>query len=239
MLILSIDTTSEMGGVGIFRETDCLASARYDGPANHDSVTLFEMLERALAQSQLALSDIELYAVANGPGSFTGIRVGLAAARAWGKVFGKPVRSVSILAALVGKANVTTDWAFPILDGRRGEFFLGCFRRITGAGSGADRTKYEPADAGWVLNPDLVRAFLEERLADGADATCLARAHDSAALALCESLPCAGRQCIEGTLMDSIAAIALREERARVPQSDAQLDAYYIRRPEAEVKWKA
>jgi tRNA threonylcarbamoyl adenosine modification protein YeaZ len=228
-----------MGGVGIFRETDCLASARYDGPANHDSVTLFEMLERALAQSQLALSDIELYAVANGPGSFTGIRVGLAAARAWGKVFGKPVRSVSILAALVTKANVTTDWAFPILDGRRGEFFLGCFRRITGAESSAGRANYESADPGWVLKPDLVRAFLEERLADGADATCLARAHDSAALALCESLPCAGRRCIEGMLMDSIASMALWEERTSVPQSDAQLDAYYIRRPEAEVKWKA
>ena len=205
-----------MGGVGIFRETDCLASACYGGPANHDSVTLFEMLERGLAQAQLALSDIELYAVANGPGSFTGIRVGLAAARAWGKVFGKPVRSVSILAALVGKARMTTEWAFPLMDGRRGEFFLGCFRRIAGTESGATQTQYAPADAGWVLTPDQVRAFLEERLADAAGATCLVRAHDSAALALCESLTHTVRRCIEGPLMDSIASIARAEERAGI-----------------------
>src|ERR1035441_10525958 len=149
MLMLSIDTTSEMGGVGIFRDAECLASGRYDGPANHDSVTLFEMRERALPQSHLTLSDIELYAVANGPGSFTGIRVGLAAARAWGKVFDKPVRGVSILEALVNKPRLISDWAFPILDARRGEFFLGSFRRIPQEAGSANGPKYEPAGAGW------------------------------------------------------------------------------------------
>ena len=63
------------------------------------------MVEQALAQAQLELREIELYAAANGPGSFTGIRVGLAAALAWGKAFDRPVRGVSVLEAMVNKAS--------------------------------------------------------------------------------------------------------------------------------------
>lgn len=85
MLVLSLDTTSEQGGAGIFRGVECLALIPNEGTANQYSVTLFEMVQKALAEARLEPREIELYAVANGPGSFTGIRVGLAAARAWGK----------------------------------------------------------------------------------------------------------------------------------------------------------
>ena len=89
MLILAFDTTSEEGGVGIFRDTECLALVPNDGQANQYSITLFEMVEKALGR-QPETPEIDLYAVANGPGSFTGIRVGLAAALAWGKAFDRP-----------------------------------------------------------------------------------------------------------------------------------------------------
>jgi len=157
MLILAFDTTSEKGGVGIYRDTDCLALVANEGPANRYSITLFEMVERALGLAHVELPEIELFAAANGPGSFTGIRVGLAAARAWGKAFDHKVRGVSVLEALVNKACQRVsqeslpspggegarrrragegflpppgpDWYFPIVDARRGEFFVGGFRR--------------------------------------------------------------------------------------------------------------
>src|SRR5271157_4799936 len=181
MLILAFDTTSEKGGVGIFRDAECRVLVPNAGPANRYSITLFEMVEQALALARLELREIDLYAAANGPGSFTGIRVGLAAARAWGKAFARPVRGVSVLEALVNKACLTSDWAFPILDARRGEFFLGGFRRKTCEPPSATRQAYEPADAGWVLKPEALRTFVEERLAGGVSATCLVRAHDQAA----------------------------------------------------------
>jgi len=259
MLVLAFDTTSEKGGVGIFNDGECLTSVPNQGPANLYSITLFELVQQALAQARLELREIQLYAAANGPGSFTGIRVGLAAARAWGQAFAMPVRGVSVLEALVRKARLTSDWAFPILDARRGEFYIGGFRKTpnvgaSGAGPGAEPRSalpgaqredlpatgldFEPADAGWVLKPEPLRAFLEERLAGGATATCLVRAHDHAAQALAESLvPSLGWQQIEGTLMDSIASIALQEEQADSPCADSQLDAYYIRRPDAEINW--
>jgi len=239
MLILALDTTSEKGGVGIFDNAECLVSVPNPGPANLFSVTLFQMVQQALAQAHLELSEIELYAVANGPGSFTGIRVGLAAARAWGTAFDRPVRGVSILSALVEKPRLTSDWAFPILDARRGEFFLGSFRRIPQEAGSADGAKYEPAGAGWVLKPELLRSFLDERLRRGAGATCVVRAHDLAAPALHDSLPSAlAWQQIEGALMDTIASLARKEGPGRSPGSDSELDAYYIRRPDAEINWK-
>src|SRR5271157_3968172 len=139
MLILAFDTTSERGGAGVFQDAESLAWVPNEGPANRYSITLFEMVEQALALAHLELREIELYAAANGPGSFTGIRVGLAAARAWGKAFNRRVRGVSVLEAMVykqglgarglGLGSPAPDLCFPILDARRGEFFLGGFRR--------------------------------------------------------------------------------------------------------------
>jgi tRNA threonylcarbamoyladenosine biosynthesis protein TsaB len=239
MLILAFDTTSEKGGVGIYRDADCLALVPNQGPANRYSITLFEMAEQALAHAHLDLCDIDLYAAANGPGSFTGIRVGLAAARAWGKAFNRRVRGVSVLDAMVNKVHLTSDWAFPILDARRGEFFLGSFRRAPSQLPGTTKQGFEPADGGWVLKPESLRALVEERLASGASATCLVRAHDQAAANLRPSLPApiTWRQ-VEGLLVDSIAEIARSEDQSNSPCPDAKLDACYIRRPDAEINWK-
>ena len=250
MLILALDTTSEVGGVAIYRDAECLAMASSEGLADRYSVTLFEMVERALAQAHLTLSDIELYAAANGPGSFTGIRVGLAAARAWGKVFARPVHGVSVMEAMVenqGLGNVgwglerpQPEWCFPILDARRGEFYLGSFRRSPSGPSDAQMPKYEAVDEGWVLKPDALRTCLLERVATGESASCVVRAHDQSALDFCASLPRSLRwRQVEGALLDAIASIALRENRAGRACPSAKLDAYYIRRPDAEIKLAA
>jgi tRNA threonylcarbamoyl adenosine modification protein YeaZ len=239
MLILAFDTTSEAGGVGIFRDAECLSLVPNSGPANRYSVTLFEMVDQALAQAHRELREIELYAAANGPGSFTGIRVGLAAARAWGKAFDRRVRGVSILEALVDKARTTSDWAFPVLDARRGEFYLGSFRRKPSKLTGVAGEDFESADAGWILKPESLRAFLEEKLPRGASATAVVRGHDRAAADLRASLPASlNWQQVESALVDSIAGIALKEEQSSRPCPNAQLDAYYIRRPDAEINWK-
>ena len=240
---------------------------------------MFEMVERALNETHLELGQIDLYATANGPGSFTGIRVGLAAARAWGKVFDRPVRGVSVFEAmmdsacqprnqkpipLAGREDVAEnrtgerfpashgsprpDWFFPILDARRGEFYVGTFRKVTQAAAGGatvsdgripERARYEPADEGRVLKPDLLRAFLDDRRTLGGSATCLVRAHDQAATSWCAHLT-AGLdwQQVEGALVESIARVAREEEQSGQPLLDAKLDAYYLRRTDAEANLK-
>jgi tRNA threonylcarbamoyl adenosine modification protein YeaZ len=261
MLILACDTTSEVGGVGIFRDDECLARVVNDGPANRYSVSLFYMVEQAVEEAKArhgvplrGLADMGLIAVATGPGSFTGIRVGLAAAQGWAKAFGLPVRGVSVLAALVEAAQIRTDWAAPILDARRGEFFVGLFQRVVGAirrvADGChgrphgpplleDQPSYVPAAEGWLLRPEELDRFLNRHLPDGVRATCVVRGHDRAALALRENLPSSFQwQAVAGTLVESVARLALRDYQAGKSQAAGDLDAYYIRRPDAELYWK-
>src|SRR5579864_6353207 len=135
MLVLAIDTTSEHGGLAIYRDLDCLASIPNTGSTGY-SVTLFQMFESALADAgvklsrpPLSLRDIDLFAVANGPGSFTGIRTGVAATQGWATALGRPTKGVSILAAMANEGQPETRWAAAIMDARRGEFYLGLFRR--------------------------------------------------------------------------------------------------------------
>ena len=260
MVILALDTTNEKGGVAVYRGLDCLGAIAHEGPANVYSVTLFQMVDRLLSQAQLTLREIELYAVANGPGSFTGIRVGAAAALAWARAFGRPVRGVSVLEAMVEQARPEADWAVPILDARRGEFFLSRFRRCgppsdarwamegvppVGSGpQGGQRTDaavsaFEMDGEGCVLKPQALMAFFAEYLPPGAAVTCLVREHDSAARALQGILPQAYRwERIPGTLVAAIARLGLEAQRRGRLESPAGLDAYYIRRPDAELNWR-
>ena len=239
MLVLAFDTTSEHGGAALWRDSDCLASAKSDSAAGY-SVTLFQMVDRLFeetrtqqAGSPLSFQDLDLFAVANGPGSFTGIRVGLAAAQAWAKVFGRPVAAVSVLEAMVEEAQPETDWALSILDARRGEFFLGTFRRATAGGG----DRFVAQGDGLILKPEDLGPFFTERLRAGTTVTCIVREHDRPAHALRDSLPKSLRWTdVHGTLLPAIVQLGLEAHRQGRVQSPAELDAYYIRRSDAELK---
>ena len=242
MLILAFDTTSQQGGAAIYRDRECLADIANDGPANRYSVTLFEMVDRLLAEAQARLAvpsftlrDIDLFAVATGPGSFSGIRVGVAAAQGWATGVARPVCGVSTLEAMVAQAQPEADYVVPILDARRSEFYLGLFRR-----SGGDKNSgFEPVEEGRALKPEALAPFLAERLPDITSAVCLTREHDQIALALRPALPQNLRwQLIPGTLVAGIARLALEAHRKGKLQSPAELDAYYIRRSDAELNWR-
>jgi tRNA threonylcarbamoyladenosine biosynthesis protein TsaB len=240
MLILAYDTTSEYGGAALYRDLDCLAAARSASAATY-SVTLFRMVDDLLAQararqgSSLSLRDVELFAVATGPGSFTGIRVGLAAAQAWAKAFQRPVCGVPVLEAMVEEASPETELATPILDARRGEFYLEISRRRAGEG----RSRFVAEGEGLVMKPEGLRPFLERLLQSGAAVTCIVREHDRLAQALRAGLPESIRWAVvRGTLLPAIARLALEAYRRGRVQSPAEINAYYIRRSDAELKWK-
>jgi tRNA threonylcarbamoyladenosine biosynthesis protein TsaB len=245
MLILAFDTTSELGGVGIFRDLECLARVANDGPANRYSVSLFYMIDQAIEEAKLrygvpvrGLADMELIAVATGPGSFTGIRVGLAAAQAWAKAFELPIRGVSVLEALVEAAQIGTGWAAPIFDAHRDEFFVGLFHRQPEGDTGYQASQV-PAREGWLLKTEELGPFLTTRLPQGAAATCVVREHDRTALGLRESLPSSFQwRAVTGSLVESIARLGFRDYQTGKQQVAGDLDAYYIRRCDAELSWK-
>lgn len=244
MVVLALDTTSEHGGAAIYQGACCLGMALNEGAADRYSVTLFELVERALGAAGLSFREVDLYAVAKGPGSFTGIRVGLAAARAWAKAFGKPLRAVSLLEAMVEQAKPDADWAVPILDARRGEFFLGFFRR---SGSSGQESRFAVAGEGQVVRPERLPDLLETLARGGQCRTfshgtiaCLTRSHDLKARVLREGLT---QQLawidISGVLLEAIARVAARAQEHGDSSPADEPDAYYIRRSDAEMNWRA
>jgi tRNA threonylcarbamoyladenosine biosynthesis protein TsaB len=234
VLILAFNTTDEHGGAAIYRDTECLAIVANESSASY-SITLFQMVDGLFRQTRLSLHDIELFAVAHGPGSFTGIRIGVAAAQAWGTAFSRPVRGVSVLEAMVEEARPDTGLAVPILDARRGEFFLSLFERADSSGARWRRSE------GLLAKPDAAMCLLEQAAgtvqADRA-LTCIARQHDVRAQALSNDWPQFCWRRIPGPLVDGIARCALQAQEQGMLQSPAELDAYYIRRTDAEMKWR-
>lgn len=242
MLVLAIDTTSEHGGVALFRDGECLASAPNTGSSGY-SVTLFQAVDHTLAEAGAKLSkpvlnlqDVELFAAANGPGSFTGIRTGLAATQGWATALNRPAVGVSILRAMAIEAQFSSEWAASIMDARRGEFYLGLFRRLENSSANAYKTDGE----GLVLKPNELHALLEERLNSPASVTAIIRDHDEAAQTLRRELSNAIEwRTVSGNLLQSISRWALETHRRGTVRSPAELDACYIRRSDAELNWRA
>src|SRR6202045_5188764 len=93
MLILAINTSTRAGSIAVLRDSEVLAeiSAREDTPY---STRLFRDLELLQSRAQFRMNQVDVFAVAAGPGSFTGLRVGLTAVKGWAEVYGKPIAAI-------------------------------------------------------------------------------------------------------------------------------------------------
>jgi tRNA threonylcarbamoyladenosine biosynthesis protein TsaB len=242
MLILAFDTTSPEGGVALYRDSESVGEIRADaGDKVNYSVALFEMTDRLLANAGQRLADVDVFAAATGPGSFTGIRVGLAAAQGWAKAFDRPVRGVSVLEAMVEAARPQGETALPLLDARRGEFYGGLFRRYP-AHETEERFSGEFSlnGDGFVAGAAYISSLLGEP-APGGDpgVEAIAREHDQAARELAAQLPSSVKWItVPAFLVSAIASVALWAAREGRLQQPEELDAWYIRRSDAEQNWR-
>jgi tRNA threonylcarbamoyladenosine biosynthesis protein TsaB len=240
MLILAFDTTSPRGGAALYDDGEPLAQVQAEGTGSY-SIALFEMVDRLLLEAGAHLPEVELFAAATGPGSFTGIRVGLAAAQGWAKALGRPVCGVSVLEAMVEAARPRGRTVLPVLDARRGEFYLGVFRRGATPGKiGAPEEEFSLSGEGRVLDAARIAALLDELARDGGSGvTLIAGEHDQAALELSRRLPAPlERMTAPAFLAGPIARVALRAARAGRLQRPEELTAWYIRRSDAELHWR-
>ncbi len=123
-LILALDTTNETGSLALARGERLLEEIELLAPDGFSGI-LFQQIEALLTRHGTKLADVDLYAAAAGPGSFTGVRVGLTAAKALAEMHERKVAAVSNLAAIAYMANASRpDGAAllaPLVDARRGE----------------------------------------------------------------------------------------------------------------------
>lgn len=120
-LILSIETATRAGGVAVARGEAVLAAIDGDAAVSH-STNLLEMINESLRHAAVNLAEVDLFAVAVGPGSFTGLRIGLATAKAFAAHLRRDVVGVPTLAA-VAHASQMTGNIVALLPAGRGEVF--------------------------------------------------------------------------------------------------------------------
>lgn len=124
MTILALDTTTEFGSVALRIDGRSVGERHIHSPDGFAHV-VFQHIEALLAQANQPLSDIDCFAAASGPGSFTGVRVGLTIAKGLAEAQRKPVAAVSNLRALAAFGQAERRAA--VLDARRGEVYAAVY----------------------------------------------------------------------------------------------------------------
>ncbi len=169
MLVLAFDTSTLRSSVGWIRipagTIDPHAvegHAELIGPADPGHAeTLLDRLDRALALGGFGLDDADLLAWCRGPGTFTGLRIGLATAKGLSLARGLPMVGVPTLEALALGAPAEGVLA-PLVDARRGELWGAVWRRTLVGGV----PSLEELAATRVLRPDEIASFVKEAVGD-------------------------------------------------------------------------
>ena len=122
MLILAFETSAKAGSVALMKEGKLLGES-YNNTGLTHSQTLLKMAEDLLHSCGYAPQDVEAVAVAAGPGSFTGVRIGVAAAKgyAWGKEI--PCCGVSTLEAMALSLGAWQGYVVGVMDARRSQVY--------------------------------------------------------------------------------------------------------------------
>lgn len=124
-LILSIETATLSGSVAVSRGDEILHVVSGDPKISHSN-TLLDDVDKLLSQTQIGLNEIDLFAVATGPGSFTGLRIGLATIKALAATLDRPAAGIPTLEAVALSGGVSKA-TVALLPAGRGEVFTQLF----------------------------------------------------------------------------------------------------------------
>jgi tRNA threonylcarbamoyladenosine biosynthesis protein TsaB len=219
-LILAIDTTREWGSLALARSETILEEVEIESPDGFAHV-IYEQLACLLEGHRLRSQDIDCFASAAGPGSFTGVRVGLACIKGLAEACGKRAVAVSNLEALASAGSAPLRAA--VMDARRGEVYGGVF---DAEGRSVTAEVVTPLDS-WLKS--LPQSKLEFVYAGFPNFR-----------ALLAGTGFAGAAILPGprTMAAAIARIAFRRFARGEAKDPAVLDANYVRRSDAELFWK-
>ncbi len=232
MRFIVVDTADGRGSIAIFDEREVLAIEQH--PSDEDySLWLLPAVHRVLAKSSLSLAGLDGYAVCAGPGSFTGLRVGLTTVKAWAEIYGKPIASLSRLEAFaVSSPEPESAFVAPYIDARRDQVFAALYAR---SGPG-----FEPLGEESVISLSDFVAAVQEKSA-GKPVRWVTP--DPALLESGASWPAllAAGHILQSTpppFAPLLGVLAYRKFRQGQTTDALSLDANYVRRCDAEMLWK-
>jgi tRNA threonylcarbamoyl adenosine modification protein YeaZ len=242
MLSLALDTSTPAGSLAILDGSQVLGALMTSSAENY-STRMFRHLDFLLGELQLKIADFDLFSVNSGPGSFTGLRVGLTAVKGWAELYGKPVAAITGLEALAEGVHAPGSLIASVLDARRGELYGALYRRLPAAA--ADTANPFPGE--WqlerigeetVMPSDKFIAYVQHNAANNS-VVFATLSPGMVAKALKESpAPDWPIEQISNLLAPAIGRIGYsRAKRGEVVDA-LHLDANYIRRSDAELLWK-
>jgi tRNA threonylcarbamoyladenosine biosynthesis protein TsaB len=231
VILLALDTCDLRGSVAILRGEQVLEMLVHESAEEYSS-WLPRAVEQVLNASGQSMRTVEAYAVAAGPGSFTGVRIGLTTVKAWAEVYGKRAAAVSRLEAIAMQSTSSTAFLAAFADAQRSQVFGVLYRR---AGDGLARVGEE-----MVIAPERFVESATELAGVGKIAWV------SPDITLLTSEPawkkraCAGESLeeVSATLAGVIGRIGLKRLQEGKATDALALDANYVRRSDAEIFWK-
>lgn len=127
MRILAVDTASKSCSVGIVENSHLRIELTIIAGTTH-SKHLMDLIHRAIALAGFKMSDVDGYAVTKGPGSFTGLRIGISSVKGLAAATEKPVVSISSLDALASQTIASPYLICPLMDARKGEVYFSFYK---------------------------------------------------------------------------------------------------------------
>ena len=232
LITLGIDTCEPRGSVAV-RKDGALASVQKHETAEDYSSWLLPAVERGLRLAGATLREVELLAVASGPGSFTGVRVGLTTVKAWAELFGIQVVGVSRLEVMARQVADASGFVAASFDAQRGQVFGGLYKR-------EEKRGWSLIEEEMVVAPEGFVEWVKQH-ASGESVQWI-----TLDPSLFDAAPAWKERAVRGERMilsaDGLAAgvAELGEERARKGKftDPLVLDANYVRRSDAEIFWK-
>ncbi len=126
MKLLAVDSSAKSAGVAVFDGEKLVSECFVNASLTH-SRTLMPMVDYALSQADLKIENIDSFAVSKGPGSFTGVRIGVAAVKGLAFPGGKPCAGVSTLEAMAYNFTDEDCTVFSLMDARRSQVYTASF----------------------------------------------------------------------------------------------------------------
>lgn len=223
MRVLAVDTSSNVASVAVMEDELLLGEYTLNHKKTH-SQKIMVMIDRLLCDLELRAEDIDIFAAAVGPGSFTGLRIGVATVKALAHATGKRVVSVGTLEALAYNVPYAEHIIVPIMDARRNNVFTASYIWDEGfkeIGESEGITIEECIDAcsdflDTIFVGDGARVhkdYIKERLGEHA------------------IFPHGG---VTNSKASSVAAIAMERAKNGETQSYLEMKPYYIKKSQAE-----
>jgi tRNA threonylcarbamoyladenosine biosynthesis protein TsaB len=218
--------------VAALRDENVVRQAAHETQEDYSS-WLLPAVDEVLAKAGLRMADVDAYAVAAGPGSFTGVRVGLTTVKAWAEVYAKPVAAVSRLEAIAVQATGGAKYIAAFADAQRGQVFGAVYQKEEG-------NRLTAVGEEMVIAPGkFVEAAVE--LSRGQKISWVST---DAALVSREAVwkerekRGEGIEQVPATLAPIIGRIGLQRLKEGRATDALRLDANYVRRSDAEIFWK-